>query len=527
MKENPATMSAVIGYFANVCGWRRWAVAFFAGAGAALSMAPFYFFPLLVAGYTILAVFIDASKKQKRPRFSAFIAGWWFGFGYFLLGIYWMAFSFFVQADEFAWMAPFAITALPAFLALFTAAASALSCAFWPHGWRRIIFFTVIFASFEFLRGHVLTGLPWNLSGQALAGAAIWAQTAAWYGAYGLSFVVILICVLPMLGVSDAGNNFNWKKGVLPPVIAIAFLLLVGWLRLIGIESGPQKEISLRVVQPNISQREKIDPSFWGENFNKQLSLSQSTNSNDHNLIIIWPENGVPLLDESQRAMTILATSLPEKSVLVAGAVRRTNANNGAQSFYNSISIASPVGDSLLITGQYDKHHLVPFGEYLPFFGILDAVGLAQLTPYGDAGFARGEGPATFKIAGAEFALLICYEAIFPGEIYPKGQRPDGIITVTNDAWFGDSSGPRQHLDQARLRSIESGLPMARSANTGISAVIDAKGRIIEKLPLYERGKIDAPLPRKLSQTLYGVVGDWLFGAMCLVGLIVSRTRKK
>ena len=520
-------MSAIIRYLTVVVGWRRWAIAFFAGGAAALSMAPFYFFPLLIVGYTILSVFIDASNNQARPRFCAFIAGWWFGFGYFLFGIYWMAFSFFVQADEFAWMAPIAITVLPAFLALFPAAAAALSRAFWPHGWRRILLFSVVFASFEYLRGHILTGLPWNLSGQALAGAAIWAQTAAWYGAYGLSLVTIFISVLPVLGISNADNHYNWKRGVLPPAIAIAFLLAVGWVRLIDTESGPQREVGIRVVQPNISQREKIDPSFWGENFNKQLSLSQSENSSDHDLIIIWPENGVPLLDESPRAMSILATSLPEQSVLVAGAVRRTRAKNGEQSYYNSIAIASRDKDSLSIAGHYDKHHLVPFGEYLPFFQLLNAVGLAQLTPYGDAGFARGKGPATYQIAGAEFALLICYEAIFPGEIYPKGERPDGIITVTNDAWFGDSSGPRQHLDQARLRSIESGLPMARSANTGISAIIDAKGRIVEKLPLYERGKIDAPLPRKLPRTLYGLVGDWLFVAMCLAGWIVSRRIKK
>lgn len=512
-------------------GWRRALLAFLCGIAAALSMAPVYALPLLAIAMPVLVLLIDASATHVRPLRSAFWAGWMFGFGFFLAGIYWMAFSFFVQAEEFAWMAPFAVTGLPAFLAVFTGGAAALARRFWPDGWRRIIWFAVVFVGFEYLRGHILTGLPWNLTGQALAGSAITAQSAAIYGAYGLSFVTMLLACAPVSFIDQQTNWRGFAKGAGITAAGVLALLGFGALRLVEF-TPPTPKAYVRIVQPSISQRDKINPDFWGRNFNANLELSEASGPGDIPLYVVWPENAAPLLNETPSALQALEQALPPKAILIAGAVRREAVGVDGIRFFNAIQIfdrpqrpASAQTDRLRreIIAFYDKHHLVPFGEYLPFFGVLDAVGLSQLTPYGDGGFSAGKGPQVFDIGPSRFAPFICYEAIFPGAIYPKGERPDWLVTVTNDAWFGDSSGPRQHLDQARLRAIETGLPLARAANTGISALIDGNGRILHRLALYENGVIDAPLPAPLAPTLYDRFGDAIFGLMLLAGALIAQ----
>lgn len=507
-------------------GWRRALAAFLAGVCAALAMAPFYLLPLLAVAFTTLIILLDGVAGHERQRLRAFWTGWAFGFGYFLAGLYWMAFSFFVQADQFAWMAPFAVTLMPAGLALFTGAAAATAIAYWRKGWGRIVIFTAVFALFEYARGHLLTGLPWNLTGQAFAATAMTGQIAAWLGAYGLSLIAILLACLPALGLAQGQT---WRQTLSGSALALSgFALLLGFgaLRLIDSEPAPQTpEIWVRIVQPNIGQRDKINPDKWGENFYRQLALSTEPAPPGAMLYIIWPENGAPLVNEAETALDILATELPEEALLLAGAVRRIRQPDAPDRYYNSLAVISPTPEGRAASVFYDKHHLVPFGEYLPFYSALNAIGLAQLTPYGDAGFAGGEGPRVLDVGPAPFAPLICYEAIFPRAIYPADDRPRWLVTVTNDAWFGDTSGPRQHLDQARLRSIESGLPMARSANTGISALIDAKGRMISRLGLYQEGKIDAPLPRALPPTLYDFWGDWPFVALA-AGLFLCGWRQ-
>lgn len=511
----------------GLTGWRRALLAFAAGVGGALSVAPVYALPLLALAFPILVLLIDSAEDRPRPRRAAFGSGWWFGFGYFLAGIYWMAFSFFVQADQFAWMAPFAMTVLPAGLALFTGAACLISQMFWRSGWARILLFASVFAVFEYLRGHILTGLPWNLTGQALAGSAIGAQSAAWWGAYGLSLVTLLLASAPAAGLQKNSTPRQVFGGLVISVAVTALLFAVGAIRLTVVASAPNPEAYVRIVQPNIAQRDKINPDKWGDNFYRQLELSKGPGAKDLPLYIIWPENGAPLLDEAKTALDVLSEELPGNSVLIAGAVRRERSDeiDTPDRFYNSIAIIPDNENGRAAAAYYDKSHLVPFGEYLPFYGFLNAVGLAQLTPYGDAGFSSGDGPTVITGFGLPFAPLICYEAIFPGTLYPRGQRPRWLVTVTNDAWFGDTSGPRQHLDQARLRAIESGLPMARAANTGISAMIDAKGRITGRVNLYESGRIDAPLPPALDRPLYDRFGDLAFFLMIAGCLLLAFRR--
>ncbi len=496
-------------------GWRRAAAAFGFGLCGALAMAPFYALPLLAVAFTGIIILLDGAADSARPRLRAFAAGWWFGFGYFLAGVYWMAFSFFVQADQFAWMAPFAVTAMPAGLALFSGAAGLVSIAFWRPGWPRVVLFAAVFSIFEYLRGHILTGLPWNLAGQALAGSAVGAQTAAWYGAYGLSLVTIAFAGAGAAGLSRGVAPRRAAIWLAAPVIGALVLFVIGFARLSLAPAPPdQPSAYLRIVQPNINQRDKINPDKWGDNFYRNLERSAGAAPGDAPLLIVWPENAAPLLDEAVGALEVLANELPAGSSLIAGAVRRDAGESGAYRYYNAVALVEEVDGARRVVDHYDKHHLVPFGEYLPFYDLLNAVGLAQLAPYGDAGFAAGVGPATLSSNGVRFSPLICYEAIFPGAVYPREERPDLIVTVTNDAWFGDTSGPRQHLDQARLRSIETGLPMARSANTGVSALIDAHGRILERIPLYQTGHIDAALPPAIAPPLYDRLGDLLYFLM-------------
>lgn len=524
--------AVLIGAFAQrirlAAGWRRAGLAFAAGVMAALAMAPVYALPLLAAGFSMLVILMDGSDGPRR-RLRAFAAGWFFGFGFFLAGIYWMAFSFFVQAEEFAWMAPFAMTGLPAFLALFTGAACAVCAQFWRPGWGRVFLFAAVWTMFEFARGTILTGLPWNLTGQALAGSALTAQTAAWYGAYGLSLVAVFLAAAPAAGLSRPDMDLRAAfGGTAAMAVGVAALLGVGAIRLAQPEPAPTGESFVRIVQPNIPQREKIDPGMWWRNFAANLELSKGAAPPGGRLFVVWPENAAPLLAEAPTALAAVSQELPDNAVLIAGAVRRAPDAAGVMRYYNSILVLpeTPVGRRPV--AYYDKHHLVPFGEYLPFYEFLRAVGLAQLAPYGDSGFAPGAGPAVLNAGGPSFAPMVCYEAIFPRASYPIGQRPEWLVTVTNDAWFGDTSGPRQHLDMARLRAIEAGLPMARSANTGISALIDPKGRIVARVALYEAGRIEAALPAPLPRTLYDRAGNfpfWLLTAIFLIAAAGLRAR--
>lgn len=505
-----SAISSALAYIASLSGWRRAVAAALAGVAAALAQAPFYFLPLMALGYSALVLLIDGARLGARPGRSGFAAGWFFGFGYFLVGLYWVAYSFLVQAEEFAWMAPIAVCGLPAFLALFTGAAGALAAKTPAAGWRRIFTLAAALMLAEYARGHILTGLPWNLPGQALAGAAIGAQTAAYWGVYGLSMAALVIAMAPA-AFAGAGAR-GLLKGGAAALLGAAALYAFGAARLAFLAPGGRDDVFVRIVQPNIPQREKIDNEFWQRNYERQIALSAAAAPGEGTLYVLWPENAVPVIDEVQEGLDALSARLPKTGVLIAGAVRRTTTAAGATLYYNSISVIAETGTGRAPVAHYDKHHLVPFGEYLPLYGLLKKLGLSDLTPYGDDGFTPGGGPKTLRAGGTSFAPLVCYEAIFPGRVYPRNDRPEWIAIVTNDSWFGDSSGPRQHFDQARLRAIETGLPMARSANSGVSGLIDPVGREIARVPLYKQGVIDAALPRALPATVYARFGDlWFF----------------
>ncbi|MEM9705759.1 MAG: apolipoprotein N-acyltransferase [Pseudomonadota bacterium] len=535
-------LPGLLSMIAGLSGWRRHVLSFFAGAGTAAALAPFYVWPLLAVGFGVLFILISeerpggpeqtSRKDPKRVRRAA-IDGWWFGFGYFLLGIYWLGFSFLVQADQFAWMAPFAVLGMPAFLAVFFALPAAIATAVQVEAWRRAVLFAALISVFEYLRGHILTGFPWNLTGQAFAGLAATSQTAALWGAYGLSFLTLLIAFAPVATLRWRARP--WAGGAFAAFL-VATLSVYGILRIEAIGEQSRDGVVVRVVQPNIAQREKIDPSRRADNFYRHIDLSLPEDKSAPAVVVIWPENATPFLHEARDALSVLAARLPANATLLAGTVRLGLDGEGEERAFNSFAAIDDINGAREAVATYDKHHLAPFGEYLPMRSVLRAVGLAQLAPF-EQGFKAGPGPRTISLANAEgsslptgakahpippFAPLICYETVFPGRLYPRGDRPEWLVTVTNDAWFGDSSGPRQHLDQSRLRTIETGLPMARSANTGISAIIDARGVYVARAQLYSKAALEAPLPQALAPTLYARFGDLFYFVMVFSAVGVS-----
>ncbi len=518
-----ARLAVIAGKTSALRGWRRYLVAGAAGGGAATAMAPFYFLPLLFVAFPALIWLLDGASEGRRLRRS-FAIGWAFGFGYFLVGVYWTSLSLLVQADQFAWLIPFAITLMPAGLALFPAAACAAYAAIPWRGAERVIGFAVLWSLLEFARGHVLTGFPWNLVGQAFAATPA-AQLAAYVGGYGLSFIIVLTCVLPAGGARFSSQSSAPKFSAWPAVGALALLagaFSVGLLRL-GLHAVEvHDDVRIVIVQPNLSQREKIDRSRQEENFRKHVRLSDfSASSAGGATIYIWPENAAPLLlSYYQTNLETLGAALPPGATLVTGSVRM-DAVDGARNFYNSVHALTNSERGLELSATYDKHHLVPFGEYVPLAGLIGRLGISSLNAFASGGLSAGDAPRTIRsIPGAPaFAPLVCYEAIFPGEMYPKGDRPQWLLNVTNDAWFGNSSGPRQHFDQARLRAIEEGLPLARAANTGVSAIIDPLGRVIDRAPLFVEGRIESALPAALEPTLFAMFKNWVYEILLLAAV--------
>jgi len=507
-------------------GWRRLLLAFAAGAASALAMAPFDAFPVLFVTFTVLVWLVDGTSGRRRLRAAAAAAliGWCFGFGYFLAGLWWVGSAFLVDAEVFGWMLPFAVAALPAGLALFPALGLFIARLVWTSGPRRIVAFAIGIAVTEFARGHVLTGFPWNTFGYALTVTPAMMQAASVVGVYGLTALAALIFASP----AALSGNGSRRARIALPVLGLTLLAVIagyGTLRLATAGDGTVETLRLRIVQPAIPQIEKWKPENRSRIFAEYLTLSDTAASPEVTGVsavdlLIWPESALPFVfDTEPAALPAIAALLPPGTTLLTGMqrlVRDPEAPDGYRVF-NSVMVIDEAG---AITDVYDKSWLVPFGEFLPFQPVLEAMGLQQLTQVA-GGFSAGQGPRTLPAPGAPAVLpLVCYEIIFPGAFDGLEQRPGWILNVTNDAWFGDSPGPWQHLRQARVRAVEEGLPLVRAANTGISAVVDPYGRIVRRLGLNVRGVIDSPLPVALDRTVYTLYGNWLFWGLVTLMLL-------
>jgi apolipoprotein N-acyltransferase len=513
-------------------GWKRATIALVAGALSSLAMAPFNAWPVLFVTFPVAVWLIDGSAAGRlRGVPAAALAGWWFGLGYFVPGLYWIGYAFLVDAPTFAWLMPFAVLGLPAYLALFTAFGFALARLIWTRDATRVLALAASLTIGEWLRGHVLTGFPWNAFGYALTEPLALAQTASLIGLWGLTFLSVAIFASPAVLIEGASRG---RKPWIAPVLALALLVAMGIFGAVRLSLNPTATVAnvkLRIMQPNLQQDVRFNYSAKAEVMQKYLTLSdrasgpQSTGVRDAS-ILIWPESAFPFfLTREADAMAQIADLLPKGTVLITGSVRAPDLPPGVRitRAYNSIYVIDHDGSVLSV---YDKLHLVPFGEYLPFQELMEKLGFEQLTKV-QGGFIPGTRRRTLAIPNAPRALpLICYEAVFPGDVAPGDDRPGWIVNLTNDGWFGISTGPYQHLQQARLRAIEEGLPVVRAANTGISAVIDPLGRMVARLGLGVEGVLDSSLPSAIPPTIYARSGDIPAAIIVAAALILAIRRR-
>ena len=520
-------------------GWRRRAVAFGSGAVGALAMPPFSLFPLMVVPMSVAVWLIDGSADGREGRRTigglrtAFGAGWWMGFGYFVAGLWWVGAACLVDAEKFMWALPLGVLALPAALAFFPAFGFALARLLWSPGPRRIFALAFGLGLSEWARGLLFTGFPWNDLGMTLGANLTLAQTASLVGLHGLTFLSIAIFAAPAT-LTRMGED---RLVLAPTILAILVLSLMagfGAFRLEAPASPTVPGARLRIIQPNVSQGSWFSPENKDAILHRYFALSGRATTGEgagsqsvtH---FIWPESAFPfILSRDAQALGDIADFLHDGATLVTGAARLVTDRAGEPAYYNSIEILGRRG---LAHERYDKQHLVPFGEYVPFDRWLEWSGVTQFvqTP---GGFSAGSGSRILNVPGLPAATpLICYEAIFPteiGDLFSGARRPDWMLNLTDDAWFGLTPGPFQHYAQARLRAIELGLPLVRAANSGRSAVVDGRGRETAFVPLGAEGVLDFELPRPLPPTLqsrFGSLGAALI-ALALLSLSLIRRRK-
>lgn len=511
--------------------WRALA-ALVAGALSAFALPPFGLWPVLALTLPVLVFLIDATADLpwRRALAQSFAAGWLFGMGYFVAGLWWIGEAFLVQADAFLWLMPFAVLGLPAYLALYTGFGCALARLLWRRGAGRLLAFAAALTLAEWARGTWLTGFPWNDFGYALATDLRFAQAGSVIGLMGLCLVALATLASPAALFDDASPRARHRPLVLA-VLLLAALWAGGQWRLATTEVGTVPDVRLRLMQPDLPQDQKFRYDARRKVMDLYIATSESQGGLAGVTHLFWPESAFPFfLEREPEALARMVAMLPRGTTLVTGAARfQPVPGRDRPDIYNSVRV---IGSDGTIHAHADKVHLVPFGEYLPFQETLEAVGLEALTRV-RGGFAAASTRALLDIPGLPPAVpLICYEAIFPDEVMPAGAtgdtRPGFLLNLSNDAWFGITPGPHQHFEQSRLRAIEQGLPLVRVTNNGISAIVDPLGRITGMLPLGARGVLDGSLPLALRDTIYASFGGsipWLLLLGTLLTAIVLRMR--
>ncbi len=482
---------------------------------------------VLIPVFTLLVWQLDGLKTApSASRFAPFVLGWCFGFGQFLIGLYWISNALLVDAEQFGWAVPLVGFLMPAGLALFSGLGVAVAAAFWCAGPARVLLLALAWTLGEWLRGHVLTGFPWNLVGYAWSGSDAMMQGSALFGVYGLSLLTVAMAAAPAT-LGDAGSSGKWRPWapVACALLTLSLLAMGGALRLAAAGNETVPGVRLRIVQAGIDQQLKWRRELRAANLEKHLSLSLEPGG-DAIPIIIWPEAAVPYyLPNDPAARSHIAQRLGPGKTLLTGTLRAERQATAPRRAWNSLVVLDDKGD---ITTVYDKSHLVPFGEYLPMRALLAPLGLEKLTE-GLGDFSGGPGLQTLSVEGLPaFSPLICYEVIFPGAVASGSARPQWLLNVTNDAWFGNSAGPRQHFAMARFRAVEEGLPLVRAANTGISAIVDSYGRQVAYLEFGESGILDGDLPRApVRRTIYARFGDVSALMLAAVMLLLFLRKKR
>ena len=520
-----ATAGGATGFAARCQGWflrrGRWSrrlVLMIFGAIAALAFQPINALPLFAVGIVAL---IWAAELAERRR-SALAIGWWWGFGHCLAGFFWIANSFLIDPWRFGWMVPFVIAGLAAYMAVYPALAVAAAWHRNASPLARVLLLAAAWTVAEWLRGHLFTGFPWNLPAYVWSVSEPMMQSAALWGAWGLSFVTILLCgILSLMG---RGNRRNDVRAGAVTLAMIAVLYGFGAWRLAPEDAGDLAAVSrpavtLRLVQGNIDQWSKLTGAHRDRDIMQHVRLSTTTPGLEQVQAVIWPETAATMfLDRRDDWRTLVATAAPPNGLLITGTLRGDPPQGEPERYWNSLAVIDP---QARIVATADKFHLVPLGEYVPMRDILGPF-ITKLTA-GAGDFSAGPGPVTVSAPGLPpFSPLICYEVIFPGAVIDPANRPDWLLNVTNDGWFGRSPGPYQHFASARFRAVEEGLPMARAANTGISAMVDPFGRVIASLPLGTEGALDVLLPAPLAPTWFSRTGLLLPAVLVLVALAIG-----
>ncbi len=513
-------------------GWAARGLAVAAGVAAGLAHPPFGLLPGLL-GYALLLALIDSSA-DARPLRSAFFRAWLGGVGYFSVCVWWIVEPFMVDAKEQGWMAPFALILMAGGLAVFWGLAAVLYRALKTPGAARVLVFAGCLAGFEWLRGNVFTGFPWDLPGETWAAGSAPSQIASVIGAYGLTWITLAIAAAPAVLAAPLSRRGQIVT-LAAAVLALAGLYGFGVVRLQTAASSAPGAPIVRVVQADIDQKDKWKPENLGMVFDTYVRLTQQPAAVQPS-IVIWPEGALPaVIDQlvapgSDYAPRLRDAIAPGQTLLMGA--NRMQAGPKDELYFNSLVAFRREADGLRVTGVYDKHHLVPFGEYMPAGEFAQKIGFRSLVHMPDDFTA---GPAAQPITPwgvPAVQVLICYEALFPGVTRQgaaaAGLRPAWILNPSNDAWFGTGSGPLQHLNIASYRAIEEGLPIIRATPTGVSAVIDAYGRIMpgKRIGLGGLGVIDAQLPPALQPTLFSRLGDISFALLLLMsGLIATAYR--
>ncbi|MBI1244681.1 MAG: apolipoprotein N-acyltransferase [Alphaproteobacteria bacterium] len=522
-------LSDLSGRLGALSGRRRIAAAVLLGAAAALALPPLDLLPFAFVGFCGLVAMLESGVAASSPR-AAFWTGWWFGFGHFTLGLYWIANALLIDWQIFGWMIPFAVFGLAALLGVFTGLATLATCLACARGFPRVFALAIAWTCGEWLRGHVLTGFPWNLMATIWDFSPTMLQGVSVFGAYGLSALTVLVVAAPA-GLLRAGR-WRYRDAVTAVIAAglVAGAWAAGSSRLAAADIGIVPDVRLRLVQPNVPQELKWDPEAREANLQRMIEMSRLPGFETRTHVIwsetatafpIWGDNDVLAMRRAQ-----IAAAVPPGGILVTGAPRVVRETDGSLRAWNSLHALDQTGR---IVATFDKFHLVPFGEYVPLRAYLP---VDRIVP-GTIDFSAGPGPRSIEIPGLPLASpLICYEIIFPGKVVAPDERPGVLLNLTNDSWFGQSAGPYQHFAAARLRAIEEGLPLIRSAGGGISAIVDPFGRIQAALGLGQTGVLDADLPMSLLPTLFARYGEaaFLFVLVSIaisgafVGLITDRT---
>jgi apolipoprotein N-acyltransferase len=517
------------------------AMAALSGLFAALAQPPFGLLPgLLGYGLLLYALERDLGAKPKR---TAFFMGWLAGFCYFLVSCFWVAEAFLVDAKTYGWMAPFAATLLPSGIALFWGAFAVLYTWLRPRNWSRFLFFASLFSLFEITRGTVLSGFPWNPAGSSWKAGSAMSQMAAYVGVYGLGFVTVL--AFSAVGIVRRGRGVAGYAPAIFGALVLIGCFTVGETRLLTTKIS-DTGYAIRFVQPAFSQEAKWTRSNFADLFETYVRMSKARPLPGHRApdLIIWPEGALPVMwetltDPDNWMLPSMTSLLADKQSLMIGTSRQELDTTGHLVYRNSMLVLRSEDGQTRVTGAYNKFKLVPFGEFTPYQDIANKIGISALTHF-DESFTPGERtkPQSFP-AIPRVLPLICYEGIFPSLDMTRYKtqdtmRPKWIVNISNDAWFGPTTGPVQHLNLASFRALEEGLPMVRSTPTGISVVVDPLGRPVSgtDLGLGKAGYMDVTLPGAVTTTPFAQERNLIvifISLFCLIVWLVDKAilRKK